>query len=200
MIKGHRFAVRHLDYRLRDKYRFYCYGIAAQALAKGKTEAAIAQLELALRPPSSLGVDDFQFESAPRLHYYRGLALEQAGKQKLSRKAVAQAAQGWELLSSGRDSRNPENFYMTLALDKIGLGEDAARLRAVMQEFARNNLNDQHRHHRADAYYLLALVLKSEGDFPGAVELLEEAVLQRPDLLGPRFELRRDVLDPLPFN
>ena len=66
-----------------------------------------------------------------------------------------------------------------------------------MRNFALSQLEDRHRNHRAGAHYLLALVEKKEGNFVEAERLFKETVQLEPNMLGPRFELRRDVIDPL---
>jgi tetratricopeptide (TPR) repeat protein len=198
LIRSHDFALRHRRYGLRDKYRFMRYGMAAEAFHGGDYAGALRQLELALFPPSSLGADDFQFETAPRLHYYIGAALEKLGKSDKALEAFEKSSVGWQHLTGGRDSWNSENFYMLLSLEKLGRQNEAERLLDSMKNFALGQLEDRHRDHRAQAHYLLALVEKKEGDYPEAERLLQTTVRLEPDMLGPRFELRRDVIDPLP--
>jgi hypothetical protein len=51
--------------------------------------------------------------------------------------------------------------------------------------------------YQSEARYLLGLVEKQRGQNGKAKQLMEEALKLEPDLLGPRFELRGDVIDPL---
>ncbi len=198
LFSAHAFAQRHRSYRLRDKYRSMRYGLAAEAFRGGDYRSALSQLEQALNPPSSLGADDFQFQSAPRLHYYLGLTRERLGAREAARQEFAKSAVGWELLSGDRDSFNSENFFMALALEKLGKTAEAARLLESMRGYAEGQLEDRYRRYRAEARYLLALARKHEGLHREAAELLEQSIRLEPDEIAPRLELRGDVPDPLP--
>ena len=197
LINSHKFAPRHRHYRLRDKYRFLRYGMGAEAFNSGNYELALRQFNLALTPPVSMGVDDFEFQSAPRLHYYIARALEALGKSSQAEKAYQTGTAGWDYLSGDRDSWNSDNFYMMLSLEKLGQSREARELLTGMETFARSQLENRHLRYRSEARYLLALVLKKKGQLSEAKRLLEESLQLQPDLLGPRFELRGDVVDPL---
>lgn len=198
LISSHEFAQRHRDYGLRDKYRFMRYGLGARAYQKGEYNQALRQIELALFPPGSLGADDFEFQSAPRLYYYLGKVLEKSGDKAQAKESFEKSIVGWDQLSGDRDSWNSENFYMALSLDRLGRHEGARKMLQSMRNFALSQMNRRYRRHRAQARYLLALVEKKEGNVAKAEKLFQEAVQLEPDMLGPRFELRRDVVDPLP--
>jgi len=197
LIQAHKFAPRHRHYRLRDKYRFMRYGMGAEAFNSGDYEKALHQFNLALTPPVSMGVDDFEFQSAPRLHYYIARALEALGQSSRAAEAYRAGVVGWDRLSGDRDSWNSENFHMVLSLEKLGLKEEARKMLAGMEAFARSQLNNRHLRYRSEARYLLALVMKKKGRLAEAKGLLEESLQLQPDLLGPRFELRGHVVDPL---
>ena len=198
LIRSHEFAQRHRDYALRDKYRFMRYGLGARAYQRCEYSQARHQIELALYPPTSLGADDFEFQSAPRLYYYLGKVLEKTGDTVQAKEAFEKSIVGWNQLSGDRDSWNSENFFMALSLDRLGQSEPAQRILQSMENFAVSQLDSRHRRHRAEARYLLALVKKEQGNRAEAEKLFKEAVQLEPDMLGPRFELRRDVVDPLP--
>ncbi|MBW7996121.1 MAG: DUF5107 domain-containing protein [Candidatus Glassbacteria bacterium] len=198
LFTSHKFEQRHRDYSLRDKFRWLQYGFAAREFERGGYDDALEHLRQAQFPPSNLGVDDFQFQSAPRLHYYRGLVLEAAGRDSEAREAFQQSSTGWDQLAVDRDSWNSRNYYMALSLEKLGETAGSERILASMKVFASSQLEYHRRDHRSDAHYLLALVHKREGNSAEAARLLREAVRIMPDNLGPRFELRRDVPDPLP--
>ena len=66
-----------------------------------------------------------------------------------------------------------------------------------LKNFATVWLYRESRRDRSEANYMLAQVLKHKGETGEAIRLLREAVNIMPDNLGPRFELRRDVPDPL---
>lgn len=198
IILNHVFEQRHRDYGLRDKYRFLRYAIGNRAFARGDFMAAKAEFEKALFPPGSLGADDFQFQSAPRAHYYIGLALEKAGRSREARAEFEKSSAGWKYLSGDRDSNNSENVYMALALEKLDQLEDAERLLESMASFARGQIESRYRSYRAEAHYLLALTLKRKGEYEEARELMKKSLEIEPTMLGPRLELRGDVVDPIP--
>lgn len=194
LIARHRFAPRHRSYGLRDKYRFLRYGMAAAAFRKGDYAGAHKLLEMASAPPVSLGVDDFQFESNPRLEYYLGRALEGLGKTADARAAFERAAQGAAQLSGDRDSWNGENFHMVLALERTGRKDEAARLAPRFEEFARTEMGGRSPQRRAQGAYLLGLVRKWQGRQEEARGLFEEAAKARPDFLAARLELRGESI------
>jgi len=198
LIRSHVFAQRHRSYGLRDKYRYLRYGFGSRAYLSGKYSEALRQFEQALYPPGSLGADDFQYQSAPRVHYYIGLALEKMGKTTEARASFERCVSGWEQLSGDRDSWNSDNFYMVLALEKLGKTDQAERLLGSMEHFADSQMDSKYSRWRAEANFLLGLVRKKQGDYGQAQKSFETAVQIMPDMLGPRFELRGDVVDPLP--
>lgn len=198
LIDSHKFNPRHRKYSLRRTYRFMRYGMGARAFNRFEYEKALKQFQLALTPPVNLGVDDFQFQAAPRAYYYIGRALEALGKIEEAREAYRNSAYGWEYLSGDRDSWNSENFFMVLSLEKLGLEKEAKKLLTGMENFARSQLENRHRYYRAQARYLLALVEKKQGNYYEARSLLEESLRLEPDALGPRLVLRGHLLDPLP--
>jgi len=200
LIQSHRFQPRHRTYGLRDKYRFLRYGMGAAAFNRGNYPEALKQFQLVLKPPVSLGVDDFQFESTPRVHYYIGRTLEAMGKKGAAEEAYRNSVSGFEHLSGDRDSLNSENFHMALSLDRLGRTREATELLRQLESFAKRQLNARNVQYRTEARYLLGLLAKRRGLYPEARRLFEEALDLEPDSLGPRFELRGDALDPLPKN
>ena len=198
LISSHEFTQRHRNYVLRDKYRFLRYAMGARAYYRGDYEGALRQFELTVNLPGSLGADDFQFESAPRLYYYIGVTQEKLGKTAKAREAFERSARGWQQLTGDWDSWNSENFYMALSLEKLGEKNEAERLIGSMKSFSLSHLEYNYRDYRSQAHYLLALVMKREKNYAEAERLLRLAVDIQPDNLGPRFELRGDVVDPIP--
>jgi len=198
IISTHRFQPRHRSYGLRDRYRFMRYGMGAKAFHEGTYPEALKQFQAALNPPVSLGVDDFQFESTPRVNYYIGRALEAMGRMAEAKAAYEKSIYGFEHLSGDWDSLNVENFHMALSLEKLGRTADATRLLEQLEGFARTQFDSQRVYRRAASRYLLALVRKHERQSAEARRLMDEALQVQPDLLGLRLELRGDVIDPLP--
>jgi len=143
-------------------------------------------------------VDDFASQTSPRAEYDIGRALEAQGKTAEAKAAYERAIAGVNRLTGDRDSWNGENFYMVLALEKLGRAEEAAKLVKHFQNFAETELESKTASYRAESHYLLALVKKHEGQAAEARKLIEEAVRIQPDNLAARLELRGDVIDPLP--
>jgi tetratricopeptide (TPR) repeat protein len=197
LIRTHQFQPRHRTYHLRDKYRFLRYGQGALAYNSRDYRKALEQFRAALTPPVSLGMDDFQFETTPRVSYYIGRTLESLGQKQEALQAFERSLFGLEHLSGDRDSWNSENFHMVLSLERLGRGKEAGELAVQFEVFAKSQLEGRHLHHRSEARYLLALVKKYQGRAEEAEKLMKEALQIQPDLLGPRYELRGDSLDPI---
>jgi len=139
-------------------------------------------------------VDDFVAQSAPRIEYYIGRTLEALGRHEEARQAYERTVQGIEHLSGDRDSWNSDNFHMVLALEKLGRGEEAAKLVPHFEEFAKTEVDAKYPQRRAEARYLLALVRMHEGQNAEARKLIEQAIEIEPDFLPPRLDLRGDSL------
>ena len=70
-------------------------------------------------------------------------------------------------------------------------------LEKEFEEYAKTQMESQRRQRRTQARYLLGLVKKYRGESAEARRLMEEAVKLESDFLGPRLELRGDVVDKL---
>ncbi len=200
VIASHPFAPRHRTYGLRDKYRLMRYALGAQAYQRKDFAAARDSFESALRPPVSLGVDDFQSQASPRQAYYLGRALEALGRGDEAHRTYEKAVAGVERLSGDRDSWNSENYFMVLSLERLGRADDARRLEQHFENFAQSERDDKSAERRAEARYLLGLIRKRAGQNAEAQKLMAEAVEAQPDFIAARLELRGDVLDPLPVH
>jgi tetratricopeptide (TPR) repeat protein len=148
-----------------------------------------------MKPPISLGVDDFTSQTSPRLDYYLGRTYEALGKSDDARRSYSRAITGAESLTGDRDSFNSENFYMVLALERLDRKEEAARLVTRFGNFARTELDDKRAYHRSESHYLLGLIAKHDGRTAEARKLFEGALKAQPELLAPRLELRGDEVD-----
>ena len=200
IVNTHKFAPRHRSTVLRDEYRNLRYGMGAVTFNRGDYAQALSQFESALKPPVTLGVDDFQFVSTPRAYYYIGRTLEAMGRKSEADAAYKQSISGIELLSGDRDSWNSDNFYMVLALEKLGQRDKAANLIPHFDGFARTEMDETNRVHRGQARYLLALIAKYDGKRDEALKLMKDSAEALPDFLQPRYELRGDAIDPLTGN
>ncbi|MCX6623099.1 MAG: tetratricopeptide repeat protein [Acidobacteria bacterium] len=94
LIATHKFQPRHRSYGLRDKYRSMQFGMGAAAFKQGKYAEAARLFESALKPPLSLGVDDFASQTSPRVSYYVGRSLEAEGKTAEAKQAYEKAISG----------------------------------------------------------------------------------------------------------
>lgn len=193
LIAGHRFAVRHRSYGLRDQYRWLRYGQGWQAMKKKDFAGALERFEAARKPPVSLGVDDFAGQDSPRLDYYVGLALERLGRKEEARKAFERAVGGMGQLTGDRDSWNSENFYILPALDHMGRQEEAARLARRFENFAMTERDARDAGYRAEARYLLGLLRKREGKGEEAERLWKEAMVAKPEVVGARMAGRGEL-------
>ncbi|MGE5645302.1 MAG: DUF5107 domain-containing protein [Acidobacteriota bacterium] len=195
LIATHEFAPRHRSYGLRDKYRMMRYGTGAIAFKKAKYAEALELFQSAMKPPVSLGVDDFQFQSTPRMHYYIARALEAQGKAAEAKQEYEKSIDGIGQLTGDRDSWNSDNFYMVLALDKLGRADEAGKLAKRFEDFANTEVDSTNARHRAEARYLLGLVRKRAGRDAEARKLFEDSVAAQHDFLPARYELRGDSLN-----
>jgi tetratricopeptide (TPR) repeat protein len=197
LIETHQFAPRHRTYGLRDKFRLMQFATGAEAFNRGDHSLALRIFETAMKPPVSLGVDDFQAQSSPRLQYYLGRTFEALGRSVEARQAYEKGVSGVEQLSGDRDSWNSENYFMVLTLERIGRTSEAGALQKHFENFALSEVNSTDARRRAEAHYLLGLVEKHDGRRSESLKLMQKAVEAQPDLLAARLELRGEVLDPL---
>ncbi len=197
LIATREFAPRHRTYSLRDKYRLMKYALGAQAFNRGDYQRALDLFRSSLTPPVSLGVDDFQFQSTPRVQYYVGRTLEALGQNAEAKQAYMKSTEGIEHLSGDRDSWSSENFFMILSLERLGRADEAARLRVQFENFAKSETDTAVAQRRAEARYLRGLIAKRDGNPEESMNWMRQALDAQPDLLTARMELRGDVLDPL---
>lgn len=195
LIHKHEFAPRHRTYTLRDKYRIARYGEGAKSFQRGDYKRALALFESALKPPVSLGIDDFQSQTSARLEYYIGRTLEALGQQAEARQAYQKSIAGMDQLSGDRDSWNSENFFIVLALDRLGRKAEANKLAVHFANFAATERDSDVPEHRAQARYLLSLIAQRDGKEKLARSLLQGALEARPDLLAARLAMRGDDLN-----
>jgi len=197
IVNTHKFLPRHRYTILRDEYRNLRYGMGAIAFNKGDYAQALLLFQSALKPPVSLGVDDFQFESTPRVHYYIGRALEALGRKDEAAAAYKKSTDGVDILTGDRDSWNSENYFMILSLEKLGRADRAKELLPHFEGFAKTDMDETNPVHRGQARYLLGLIAKHRGEREKALQLMRDSIQALPDFLQPRYELRGDALDPL---
>ena len=149
-----------------------------------------------MKPPTYLGMDDFELQPTPQIHYYIGRALEALGRKDEATKAYEESADGADRLTGDSDSLSSENFYMILSLDKLGHHEEAAELLKKFQSFAELRIDANIPLFRAKSNYMLGQIDQYNGQPEQARKKMAEAVQLEPDYIGPRFELRGDAIDP----
>ncbi|MES2222626.1 MAG: DUF5107 domain-containing protein [Acidobacteriota bacterium] len=198
IVDHHTFLPVHRVYTLRGAYRELKYGQGAQAFHKGDYEQALTLFRAALAPPTTLGIDTFELQSAPQIYYYIGRTYDAMGKKQEAQQAYQDSVRGVDQLTGGgSESYSPENFFMVFSLDRLGRSKESS---ALMQQFqtvadSRHESNDPM--YRARAYYLQALIDEYNGNADKAHKLMAQAVQIEPDYIGPRFELRGDAIEPV---
>jgi tetratricopeptide (TPR) repeat protein len=198
LLQTHRFAPRHRTYTLRDKFRIARYGEGSQAFNRHDYGQALTLFQSALKPPVSLGTDDFESQTSSRIEYSVGRSLEALGRRSDARQAYERAIAGKDQFSGDRDSWNSENFFVVLALDRLGQADEAKKFEQHFANFAETERDSDVARHRAEARLLLGLIAKRRQQAPEANQLLTGALEAEPDLLPARLELHGDVVDPLP--
>jgi len=198
IVTTYTFAPRHRYYVLRDIYRNLRFGMGSVAFNKGDYALALTLFQSALKPPVSLGVDDFQSQTSPRAHYYIARTLEALGRKDEAAKEYEESIHGVELLTGDRDSWNSDTFFMVLSLDKLGRGDEAKSLIPHFDGFARTEMDELNPVHRGQARFLLAQIAKRDGHIDDARRFMTESLQALPNYLQPRYELRGDAIDPIP--
>ncbi|MGC1869465.1 MAG: DUF5107 domain-containing protein [Acidobacteriaceae bacterium] len=197
IIDHHTFLPVHRTYTLRDAYRELKYGEGAQAFHKGNYQQALDFFQSALKPPASMGMDDFELQSAPRIYYYIGRTYDAMGKKEDAERAYKDSVRGVEQLTGGgSDSWSPENFFMMFSLDRLGRQKEAEAMVQQFQTVAESRHESTDPTYRARSYYLQALVDEYNGNTDEAHKLMAQAVQIEPDYIGPGFELRGDAIAP----
>jgi tetratricopeptide (TPR) repeat protein len=197
LIESYQFAPRHRTYGLRDKFRLMQYATGAEAFNRGDQPLALRIFQSTMKPPVSLGVDDFQSQLSHRLQYYLGRTFEALGRSVDASQAYERGISGVEQLSGDRDGWNSDNYFIVLSLERMGRISEAAQLYKHFENFARSELDSKDGRRRAEAHYLLGLIEKHNCRRNESIQLMQQAVEAQPDLLAPRLELRGDALDPL---
>jgi tetratricopeptide (TPR) repeat protein len=197
IIDHHTFLPVHRTYTLRDAYRELKYGQGAEAFNNGNYQAALDFFQSALKPPTSLGMDDFELQSAPQIYYYIGRTYDALGRKQEAEQAYKDSIRGMDQLTGGgSDSYSPENFFMTFSLERLGRQTEATTMMQQFQTVAESRHESTDPLYRARSYYLQALIDEYLANKEGAHKLMAQAVQIEPDYIGPRFEMRGDAIDP----
>lgn len=197
IVDRHTFKPVHRAYTLRDQYRELEYGQGSQAFNKGNYDQALKFFEAALKPPGSLGMDDFELQSAPRIYYYIGRTYDAMGKKPEAKQAYEQSVRGVDQLAGGgRESWSPDNFFMVLSLERLGKTQQAAELTKQFETVAASRTEANQPLEIAMSYYLRGLIEIYKGNSEDGRKLIAEAVKTEPDYIAPRFELNGDAINP----
>lgn len=197
IVNHHTFAPRHRTYTVREEYRELEYGMGAAAFNKGNYEQALKYFQAALKPPVSLGVDNFEHQSTPRIHYYIGRTLDALGRHDEAKQAYEESTYGVDHLVGSSDALSSENFYMLLSLDRLGKHQQALDLMKQFKSFADSRTDSPMNLIRAKSYYMFGQIDQYNGHPEEAKKRMAEAVQIKPDYIGPRYELRGDAIDPV---
>lgn len=106
-------------------------GLAKEAHAAERYDAALALLTRAESYPHNLGEGKLPSTSDNQIHYHRGLALEALGNDEQARQAFELSAAGHSTLASAmfyNDQPPDASYYRGLACDKLGRDTDARAL------------------------------------------------------------------------
>lgn len=190
----HRFSPRHRDDQLRDAYRTLRYAEGSRAFAKGDYAQALDLFRAAGAPPDSLGVDDFQFQSMPRLHYYLGRTYEALNRKSEAKQSYEQSVKEVDLTVGDRATFNSDNFFMLLSLERLGRIAEVGALSNKFEAFAKSQLSLARLQRRSEGQYLLALISANRGNPEEAARQMESALKIEPDFLAPRLDLRGDSI------
>ena len=201
IIDRHTFQPVHRTYELRDAYRQLESGMGARAFNQGNYQQALIFFQAALKPPASLGMDDFESQSSPQIDYFIGRTFEAMGKPEEAKQAYNRSVQGVDALTGGgSDDWTPDNFFMVFALDRLGRRPQALELVKEFRTAADSRLESEDRQRSAAAHYLNGLIDKFEQNPAEASKQMQQAIEAEPDYIAPRFEVRGDVIDPLKTN
>jgi tetratricopeptide (TPR) repeat protein len=120
------------------------------------------------------------------------------GREQEARQAYERCVQGVDALTGGgSDDWTPDNFFMVLALDRLGRHEQALQLVKEFRVAANSRLESEDRQRNAAAHYLNGLIDKFDGKPAEAGRQMQQAIAAEPDYVAPRFEVRGDVIDRL---
>ncbi len=198
IIDHHTFLPVHRTYSLRDAYRELEYGMGAEAFNKGQYEQALKLFETALKPPASLGMDDFELQTSPRIHYYIGRTLEAMDRKQEAKQAYLESIRGMDQLTGGgSESWSPDNFFMVFSLERLGRQQEAADLVKQFETVAGSRSESEDPERSSRAHYLDGLIDEYQKHPEQAKKQMQEAVQIEPDYIGPRYELRGDAIDPM---
>lgn len=198
IVDHHTFLPVHRTYELRDLYQELEYGMGAEAFNKGNYEQALKYFQAALKLPASLGMDDFEQQSTPRIHYYIGRTLDALGRKQEAKQAYQESIGDVDQLTGGgSDSWTPDNFFMVFSLKQLGRDQEAADLVKEFQTVAGSRLESEDPQRSSRAYYLRGLIDKYEGHTELAKKQMAQAVEIEPDYIGPRYELHGYAIDPV---
>jgi tetratricopeptide (TPR) repeat protein len=197
IVDHHTFLHVERSDELRDDYRELEYGRGSEAYNKGNYEQALQLFQAAMKPPASLGLDDSEFQTAPRIDYYIGRTLDALGRKQEARQAYQESIRGVDQLAGGGgNSWSPDNFFMVLSLEQLGQHQEAADLAKQFKTVAESRQDSNEPFNIARADYLRGLIASYNGDPAEGRKLIAQAIQIEPNYIEPRFELRGDAIDP----
>ena len=186
-LKGHNFKPWEGGRTIRELFVLANLEKGRQAFGAGQFKPAEESFRAALEYPDHLGVGKPENPQDEQALYWLGRALEAQGQKSEARSAWQQAVQEMRAAEGESEESGPSasRFYATLALDRLGRADEAARILDGLAGGPAEGRNS------AYDYYLTGLVEnyrrqdgRAAADFHRALEL-------DPELWQARLELQR---------
>jgi tetratricopeptide (TPR) repeat protein len=170
LLSTHTFEATHQSYALLHLYRAVQLMQALDAYSKSDTAGALAHVNSAAQPPSSLGVDDYATVRSSRLLVFEALLQQAEGNASAAGAAWKAAA------ATSDDDVESEGLFRAIALVKIGERQKAD---AFFTDFAAVNdqrKSDGNMNLRTHAYYISGIYAAFKGDDNGAAASFRRAL------------------------
>ena len=133
-------------------------------------ERAIEHVHAAVRPPSTLGLDDFSTLGSARLLVFEALLCQTSGDQSAAERAWKAAAQ------TADETNSEEGLFRAISLHKSG---EIERAETWFRDFL--TANDQNKNSvrattRSQAYYLSGVYAAFRGESEKARESIRQSI------------------------
>ncbi len=170
LLDGHTFGATHQSYSLLHLYRAIRLALALQDSRQGRHSQALAHLQAATQPPTTLGVDDFATVQSARLLVHEALIHLAAGQS-------AEAAKAWDQAARVRDDDvEAEGLFRAIALYKIGEKEAAEKWLHEFLPVNEQRQTDNAQDLRTHAYGLAGIYYAFMGDHDQAAASFKQAL------------------------
>lgn len=177
ILTTYRFRPRHQSYELLRLYQAVSLLKSRELASTGLVDEALARIDRAQNPPSSLGVDDFVALESSRLHFFRALIHDRAGNTGKARQAWERAAR------TSDDDLDGEGLFRALSLARTGGAERAEEWLRRFQEAVEKRKGDRSASVRARAHYLSGIYFAAQGHEEQARDAFQAALEADPSHL-----------------